>query len=206
MQRKIIGPLTDQLKKGADPITFTRSIAAGLTIGVIPTPFITGFICAAVALAFRLNMVAIQVAQLVMAPVQLAMLIPLMRAGEYIVGSTAPTKLEDVTRFTKGDFAGSSAPPTAAPAATPLLLQHNAVQQHQLYQCLAVYIPPPACSDWCAWYAVGAVWGGFLCAILAWALLAPFLYSVCRRVVFPMVKRVTAKTKGEINIGRKYNI
>ena len=47
---------------------FSSSIAMGVTLGVSPTPLVTGAIAAVVALMFKYNMIAIQVAQLVMAP------------------------------------------------------------------------------------------------------------------------------------------
>eukprot|EP01052_Picozoa_sp_SAG31_P004762 SAG31_NODE_201_length_20535_cov_15.315081_12_plen_77_part_00 len=55
---------------------------------------------------FGCNMVAIQVVQLSLAPIQLFLIIPLMRTGEWLTGFP-PTSLEDVTKFTSGDFTGS---------------------------------------------------------------------------------------------------
>ena len=38
-------------------------------------------------------------------------------------------------------------------------------------------------------FPVGAVWHGFICALLAWALMAPFLYALSRSLIYPLVVR-----------------
>ena len=127
---RVVTPLLDQLRRGVDAPSLARSTAMGVAVGLGPLPGLSSVIVGAIAVAGGHNMVAAQVAQLVMAPgkqprpatlllapvltscvvalfaVQLALLIPWMRSGEWLTGWT-PTALADVTRFTDGDIAGS---------------------------------------------------------------------------------------------------
>ena len=57
------------------------SVAAGITVGLMPCPGITAVVAAAVALVGKLNMIAIQTAQLMVAPLQLLLIVPLIRGG-----------------------------------------------------------------------------------------------------------------------------
>jgi uncharacterized protein (DUF2062 family) len=67
-------------------------IAVGIVIGVVPILGVSTALCAAVALAFRLNIAAIQLVQALMAPLQLLLIIPFVRMGEHLVGA-APEPL-----------------------------------------------------------------------------------------------------------------
>lgn len=110
LQRNVTGPLYEQLAAGVTPNSLARSVAMGLTVGVGPLPMLSGIIVGLLSVACGFNMVAGQVAQLVMAPVQLALIVPFMRLGEWMTG-WEPTSLEDITRFTEGDILGSLGPP-----------------------------------------------------------------------------------------------
>jgi hypothetical protein len=81
--------------------------------------------------------------------VQLAALIPFMRTGEWVLGVAKPTSLEDLNRFTAGEFRA----------------------------------------------AFSAVWQGFVCAMLTWALVAPVLFLACRAALQPVFTRVVAKVE-----------
>jgi hypothetical protein len=58
------------------------------------------------------------------------------------------------------------------------------------------------CDDGCQ----GAVWAGFLCAIFAWMLMAPFVFVVSRAATRPLVTRMSSQVAAEVNIGKKYSI
>ena len=109
LQRNITGPLYGQIAAGVTPVSLAQSVAMGLTVGLGPLPGLSGVIVGLLSVYCGYNMVAGQVAQLVMAPVQVAMIIPFMRFGEWMTGSE-PTSLEDITRFTEGDILGSLGP------------------------------------------------------------------------------------------------
>lgn len=108
-QRKVTGPLYGQIAAGATPVSLAQSVAMGVAVGVGPLPGLSGIIVGLLSVYCGYNMVAGQVAQLMMAPIQVAMIVPFMRFGEWMTGRE-PTSLEDVTRFTEGDFLGSLGP------------------------------------------------------------------------------------------------
>lgn len=109
LQRKVTGPLYGQIAAGVTPVSLAQSVAMGLTVGIGPLPCLSGIIVGLLSVYCGYNMVAGQVAQLVMAPIQLAMIVPFMRFGEWMTG-WEPTLLDDITRFTEGDILGSLGP------------------------------------------------------------------------------------------------
>jgi uncharacterized protein (DUF2062 family) len=56
-----------------------------VVVGNIPILGVSTILCVAIALAFRLNLAAIQIAQAAMAPTQLLLIIPFVRLGEWIL-------------------------------------------------------------------------------------------------------------------------
>jgi uncharacterized protein (DUF2062 family) len=54
-------------------------------VGNIPILGVSTILCALIALAFRLNLPAIQLVQAAMAPTQLLLIIPFVRLGEWVV-------------------------------------------------------------------------------------------------------------------------
>jgi len=77
---------------GASPRTLAWSIAAGLLIGINPILGSTTVFCLAAAFSFRLNMVASQIANHAMFPVELALVVPFIRLGSRVF-HTAPMPL-----------------------------------------------------------------------------------------------------------------
>lgn len=72
------------LRSGMAPGQLAFTLALGFAIGCIPLLGITTPICAVVALALRLNMPVIQAANWVAMPVQVALLIPFLRLGQWL--------------------------------------------------------------------------------------------------------------------------
>ena len=70
---------------GLSPETIALIFAIGLVLGVFPVYGVPTVLCAAVAVAFRLNLPAIQLVNQVCSPLQLALAVPLGRAGERIL-------------------------------------------------------------------------------------------------------------------------
>ena len=60
-------------------------VAVGVVIGTIPVLGVSTVLCTLVALLFRLNLPAIQLAQWAMAPIQLLLIIPFVRLGEWLL-------------------------------------------------------------------------------------------------------------------------
>ena len=90
--RRGILPILALLRMGATPRSLAWSIAAGLLIGVNPLLGSTTILCLAVASCFRLNLVASQIANHAMFPLELALVIPFIRLGSRVF-HTAPMPL-----------------------------------------------------------------------------------------------------------------
>jgi len=79
-QEKIL----EWLQCGLGPRQLAFTLALGFAIGCIPLLGMTTAICALVALTLRLNMPAIQAANWVAMPLQVVLLIPFLRMGQWL--------------------------------------------------------------------------------------------------------------------------
>ena len=85
LNRRVIEPLVALLTQGVSPHRLALCVAIGVVVGNIPILGVSTILCAAIALAFRLNLPAIQIVQAVMAPTQLLLIVPFIRLGEWIL-------------------------------------------------------------------------------------------------------------------------
>jgi uncharacterized protein (DUF2062 family) len=85
LNRRIVLPLLALLRRGISPRRLALSVALGVVIGNIPILGVSTIICAAIALVFRLNLAAIQIAQAAVAPSQILLIIPFIRLGEWML-------------------------------------------------------------------------------------------------------------------------
>jgi uncharacterized protein (DUF2062 family) len=84
LRRVLIQPIIDLLRQGVTPKKLALAIALGFALGVTPVLGSTTLLCTAAAIALRLNLPAIQLVNGLAYPVQLAMLIPFLRAGAWL--------------------------------------------------------------------------------------------------------------------------
>jgi len=95
LQRRLVAPLLALLRQGVTPRELALSLALGATIGLIPVLGVSSALCALAALLLRLNMPAIQLVNYLLTPLQLLLIIPLLRFGEWLVGAPPyPVTLE----------------------------------------------------------------------------------------------------------------
>jgi uncharacterized protein (DUF2062 family) len=95
LQRRLVAPLLALLRQGVTPEKLALSLALGITLGLIPVLGVSTALCAAAALVLRLNMPAIQLVNYLLTPVQLVLIIPLLRFGEWLAGAARfPVTLE----------------------------------------------------------------------------------------------------------------
>lgn len=87
LKRRVTEPLLQLLRQGVTPAKLARCVAFGGLIGVFPAIGATTVLAAGAAVAFRLNMVAIQAVNYLVYPLQFVCLIPLYRAGEWLFGA-----------------------------------------------------------------------------------------------------------------------
>lgn len=83
-QRKLVRPVVDLLTQGITPEKIALSIACAVVLGVFPALGWTTLLCFAVAVWFRLNVPAMQLVNYLVYPAQLALLVPFIRAGEWL--------------------------------------------------------------------------------------------------------------------------
>ncbi|NCD40607.1 MAG: DUF2062 domain-containing protein [Bacteroidia bacterium] len=90
-------PILRFLKQGIEPKQLALTIAIGATIGISPLYGLTTIICALIALTFKMNLAAIQLANYMVYPLQLLLIIPNIRAGEWLFRSTPiPLSIEGI--------------------------------------------------------------------------------------------------------------
>ena len=75
------------LRQGISPRRLALTLALGFAIGCIPVLGIPTVLCAALALALRLNMPAIQAANYLAMPLQLFLIVPFVRMGGWLLAS-----------------------------------------------------------------------------------------------------------------------
>jgi uncharacterized protein (DUF2062 family) len=80
------------LKMGITPEQLALCIALGVVLGIIPALGVATMFCVLTALVFRLNLAAMQLVNFCIYPIQLALLVPFIRAGEWLFNAK-PHKL-----------------------------------------------------------------------------------------------------------------
>ncbi len=81
-QRQIISPVLHLLRMGASPRRLAWSFAVGVAVGVNPLLGSTTVACLAIAFLLRLNLVASQITNHLVYPLQLAMFFVFLDAGD----------------------------------------------------------------------------------------------------------------------------
>ncbi len=85
--RRLVRPMLDLLRQGVTPEKIALSVALGVALGVFPVLGSTTALCAVAALVLRLNLPAIQMVNYFVYPLQIALLIPFFRMGEWLFRS-----------------------------------------------------------------------------------------------------------------------
>lgn len=81
-ERRVRGPLLGLLRQGLSPEGLARSMALGGALGINPLLGTSTALCAVTAALFRLNQPAVQLANYLVYPLQLLLLLPFIRLGE----------------------------------------------------------------------------------------------------------------------------
>ena len=89
-KRRVVEPLLGVLRQGLTPLGLALSLAAGAVIGVFPALGTTTALCVAAGTAFRLNHVALQVANYLVYPLQFILLIPFFKAAAWLFDYPVP--------------------------------------------------------------------------------------------------------------------
>ena len=81
---RVVEPILDLLRQGVTADKISLSIALGITLGVIPILGSTTLLCFVMAAVLRLNLPAIQLINYLVYPLQLVLLIPFMKMGQWL--------------------------------------------------------------------------------------------------------------------------
>lgn len=98
-RRRLLDPLRAQLRQGVAPGPLALTVALGLVVGIVPVLGVTTVACGLLAVWLRLNQPVIQLVNYLVYPLQIALLLPFLRAGEWLFG-TAPLPLLSVADLT----------------------------------------------------------------------------------------------------------
>jgi uncharacterized protein (DUF2062 family) len=82
------------LSQGISPRRLALTLALGFAVGCIPVVGIPTLLCAGLALALRLNLPAIQAANYAAMPLQLALIVPFVRLGGWLIPAHPAHALE----------------------------------------------------------------------------------------------------------------
>jgi uncharacterized protein (DUF2062 family) len=82
-RRRVVDVIVGQLKQGITPDKIALTIALGALLAIFPILGSTTLLCAIAAAGLRLNQPVIQLVNYLLYPLQIALLIPFYRAGEW---------------------------------------------------------------------------------------------------------------------------
>lgn len=85
-KRRVVAPILAQLRQGVSPEKLALTVALGFVLGVFPILGSSTLLCGLGAWALRLNQPVIQLVNYLAYPVQLALIIPIYRAGSDLFG------------------------------------------------------------------------------------------------------------------------
>lgn len=86
LRRRLIDPLWALLRQGLAPRDLALCVALGAGVGLFPVLGVSTPVLTLIALWLRLNLAAIQIVSWSMGPLQLLLILPFMRLGEWVVG------------------------------------------------------------------------------------------------------------------------
>ena len=92
-RRRIADPLLALLRQGLAPETLALTVALGVAAGLVPFLGAITTVAGLLALRLRLNMAAIQLISHLMTPLQLLLLVPLLRQGARLLGNAQEQNL-----------------------------------------------------------------------------------------------------------------
>jgi len=106
---KIKLTLQNQLRQGTSSKELAQSIAWGMILGIIPILGVTTGLCGLLGMRLKLNHVALQTVNYIAYPLQLMLLVPFFRLGEWIFQQPpVPLYVPDLIEKFKVDLWGST--------------------------------------------------------------------------------------------------
>ena len=87
LRRKVRDPLLAELRQGATPEAVSAAVTVSFAIAIVPVIGVTTVLCLLAGRLFRLNHVVMQVVNHASYPLQLLLLVPFVRLGEWVAGA-----------------------------------------------------------------------------------------------------------------------
>jgi uncharacterized protein (DUF2062 family) len=84
LRRRVLVPLLALLRQGVSPGKLALSVTLGVVCGLVPVLGVSTALCALLALSLGLNLPAIQLVNYLVTPLQLLLVIPQLRLGEWL--------------------------------------------------------------------------------------------------------------------------
>ncbi|OGX88034.1 hypothetical protein BEN47_09770 [Hymenobacter lapidarius] len=105
----MLAPLLNVLRQGLSPEQLALTVALGVVIGAIPLMGAITTVATLAALRLRLNVAALQLISHLMTPLQLLIIIPLLRQGARLMGNTQENELtlEHIRYLFANDWRGA---------------------------------------------------------------------------------------------------
>lgn len=108
LRRKVRDPLVAELRQGATPEAVSAAVTVSLALAVVPFIGLTTLLCLIAGRLFRLNHVVMQVVNHTAFPLQILLIVPLVRLGETMTGARhfalTPTAIVDEFNRSIPDF------------------------------------------------------------------------------------------------------
>ncbi len=110
IRQRFVLPLSRLLKQGLRPRQLALCVALGMTLSIFPVYGVTVLLCFAVAPLLRLNLPAMQLANLAGTPLQLLFLLPQIHLGERIFGvERSILSAAEIAGLLQGDLTAAAA-------------------------------------------------------------------------------------------------
>lgn len=117
--RRLLGRL---LWAGSSPRRLALALSLAILLGLMPLPWGTSLLCAALALSLRLNLALMQAVNFALYPLQLVLLPPFFYAGASLAGVPAPGAILSLSVLLDLSRMAGTLAPLALAAAGALLL------------------------------------------------------------------------------------
>lgn len=105
IKRKVLVPIRVALKNGISQKRLAVSLSLGIIVGLIPFYGLTTLLVGLLAVALRLDFVIMQVVHYIVHPIQLALLIPFFKAGNFLFArSDIDFSVREYISYFKSDF------------------------------------------------------------------------------------------------------
>ncbi|MCG6982882.1 MAG: DUF2062 domain-containing protein [Deltaproteobacteria bacterium] len=106
--RKIVEPVVALIKQGISPERISLGMAGGIILGVFPALGATTILCGLAAIIFRLNLPATQLANYLVYPLQIMLIIPFFHLGGLLFQvEPPPLSAQELITLLRSDLLGT---------------------------------------------------------------------------------------------------